>query len=269
VTSRPYWHDAQVTRKHDITRLLAPLKPKGRRFETEADAADSGKRIQAGLATGPRNLKELATRLSECQIGHYVCRSPLCLLCARQYRRWLTSQLLRIAESGVTNRRILTLYLGAYQVGCLADINIAKSHDSLRKRLQRAGLADAVVIGGTELSFQARRSRWILHVHLLVIGASEDAVQQLRQAWRRDIAHPVKCQPLQDPPRQLSYLQKFCTFHRPGKQRSNRRSPAFPLPNARLREYALWIADHNFEDFLFLFGARRLGASIRVKGRRH
>jgi hypothetical protein len=64
-------------------------------------------------------------------------------------------------------------------------------------------------------------------------------------------------QKLADPVEQVSYLQKFSTFHRPGKQTSKRRPRAYPLPEGPRLELLRWMADYRFDDFRFLFGARR------------
>jgi hypothetical protein len=259
----PYWYNARIRRNHDIARLRPPSLPKGRRFETEQDATAYSNVIRAALGSGSGRQKTLASTLLECQQGYNVCACPLCPLCARQYRRWLTGQHIRIASTAALKPKVLTVYLGAYDVGCLSKIDITKSHDALRKRLQRSGLSRAVLVGGTEVNFKASRSQWILHVHLLAIGVTNRTRRQLERKFSGDIPQPVKLQALSNSPKQLSYLQKFSTFHRPGKQRSQRRPRPYPLPVARLRELAMWISCQRFEDFLFLYGARRHGAVIR------
>jgi hypothetical protein len=262
---KPYWYEVKVKRAHDIARLRPPSLKKGQRFETEQDAAEYSSMIRAALHNATGRLENLATTLSECANGYYVCAQPICPICARQYRRWLISELLRTAERQSTGARILNVYLKSYTVGQLKNADIAASHDLLWKRLQRSGCDRSTLIGGTELSYNARRSVWILHVHLLAIGVSDHAVGKLRKKFKGRVDQPVVSQALASPPQQLSYLQKFGTYHRPGMQRSQRRAKSYPLPPDRLRELTEWMTEHQFEDFLFLYGARRRGTTIQCR----
>ena len=73
---------------------------------------------------------------------------------------------------------------------------------------------------------------------------------------------PVKVQLLRNPERQISYVVKFPTYFRPKSRTGGVRSPAVPLPPDRLAELAKWWSGYQFDDFIFLFGAKRHGDQI-------
>ena len=99
---------------------------------------------------------------------------------------------------------------------------------------------------------------------LLVVDADDDAISRLKKMSSPDHGrNGVVAEELVDPVDQLSYLQKFGTFHRPGKQTSKRRPRAYPLPPGPLLELLRWMSKYRFDDFRFLFGARRRGTRIR------
>jgi hypothetical protein len=75
-------------------------------------------------------------------------------------------------------------------------------------------------------------------------------------------ADPILRDDLRDLPKQLSYLVKFHTDHKPGESRANRRARAYPLPPDRLAELATWSSQYRLEDFLFVYGKRKRGRKI-------
>ena len=92
----------------------------------------------------------------------------------------------------------------------------------LRKRLERAGLDEAIVIGGFEICYRARNHRWVLHVNFAIIGGTDRAVGKFKDSFlSSDLDRPVMTARLRDLPEQLSYLLKFVTYHRPHKQRGS------------------------------------------------
>jgi len=262
----PFWAARLIMPCFDITVLRPPTLPKGRRFETEKDVDAASRRLIDRLARAlDPKLGEIAASLTDCRPARARCGAPLCPRCARIYRIWLTGQLLTaVAHPRFTRHRILTLYLGTFPSGSLDQANLARARDQLRKRLTRCGFAGAVAIGGLEVSFRSDTDDWRLHAHLLVLNARPRAIRRLKFQLG---ASNCRVQRLRDPPRQISYLQKFSTGHRPRTQTGQRRSRMYPLPIAQLRELALWMDQYGFTDFLFVYGARRRGSTIRVISR--
>ena len=81
------------------------------------------------------------------------------------------------------------------------------------------------------------------------------------EPWAQAVIDRV---PLNDDERQLSYLVKFLTDHRPGRRRGSRPPQAYPLPAERLLEPTNWWSRYQLTDLLFLYGARRRGMRIVV-----
>ena len=92
-----------------------------------------------------------------------------------------------------------------------------------------------------------------------MVGVTRDMLKPFRKQMKaRCGGRAVKVQKLKDPIVQLTYLLKFVTYHRPGRQVGKKRATAIPLPDAAFHELAAWWADTNCRDFLFLFGAREI-----------
>ena len=108
--------------------------------------------------------------------------------------------------------------------------------------MNRAGFRGAILIGGTEVAW--KNGRWLLHVHLLAIGVDKARWTKLRSRWPRvGVAIPIKVDQLKDVERQLSYLQKFATYHRPGARGLSGPAEPYPLPSAQLEELIAWWSE--------------------------
>jgi hypothetical protein len=258
-----FWLRKAPERKRDITVLRPASLPKGKRFETVADARRLSRARQEKIRTTDSSLAEM---LRECGRNRFVCASPSCPKCCRRFRQWLIAQALEAHEKlHGSGSRIITIYLGTLPEGQLAGASLRKAYAALRQRLNRGGLGGAVLIGGTEMAYRAKQHDWVLHVHLLGLRLKRADRDQLKEAFRgSSIPKALKQQKIKSPAQQISYLQKFNTLHRPGVQRGNRRALAYPLPPAPFRELMAFYAKHEFAEFLFLFGARRRGARIVI-----
>jgi hypothetical protein len=261
----PFWRRAEPAAEHDIARLLPAARSKGKRFETMSDADAESHRSQAALLSHrPSNV--FAEFLLDCREGHYECKQTYCPRCARAFRRYLSGELLRLKGEFAGNIKISTLLLAAIPKGELANVAIAPYRQLLRQRLVRAGLGDVPVIGGIEVFYRARDKIWVLHVNLAFFGGKADAIAAFEASCAHpDFDRPVVTFDLSDAPEQLSYLLKFTTYHRPLKQIGPKRSPAKPLNPADHYELVSWMAQREFADHLFLFNARRYGASIQFR----
>lgn len=255
-SERPYWLTT-IQARFDVARLRPPALPSGQRFETPDDVIRLSERYENVLSGTSRAV------LQDCRQGYYTCGRPACPLCARGYRRWFIGETLRLLSSKDLGRgRILTLYLDTVLVGQLDSVHLGRLHARLRKRLFRCGFGGAVVIGGTEIGYRATENVWLVHVHALAIDAHEDAIEALKAMDTDDHDRAIEVQLLRDPLKQLSYLQKFGTYHRPIPRSGARNTPAFPIPNAALRELLSWWSGTTFDEFRFLLGLRRRGSRL-------
>jgi hypothetical protein len=209
------------------------------------------------------NLRALRSRddllvesISRCSAA-YPCAEILCPPCARRYRLWLTSTLLDLATQGPP-AFIATILLDAVKGRALKKVELGVLHGRVRKRLIRAGVEAA--IGGTEASYEAKENRWIIHLHLFVFESLEHGRSKLREAFSDSIFdRAVVCQCLRNPIAQISYLQKFSTYHRPGQSGPSNRGRAYPMKPEQIDQLAHWTRHLRFEDFLFVLGLRRRG----------
>jgi hypothetical protein len=255
-----YWRRRQPAKAHDIALLRPPSLPAGKRFETVEDAAAESTRSENLLRRG-RARRHLIEYLAECRGGDYVCEQTFCPSCARQFRRWLIGEVLRVVDGRPAH--VITMLLA--RSSNIRDLDAEPFRHSLRKRLDRAGLGGAVVIGGFEIVWRAADKDWVLHVNLLVLDASRSAIARFEDSFgSSDFARPTHAVALTNPPEQISYLLKFSTYHRPLRQAGPRRSPAKPLNTNEHVALVGWMWDHSFRDMLFLHRVRRHGDRIKT-----
>lgn len=263
----PYWRRNIPTAQFDIVKLRPKTLPRGERFETRNDSRKESLRSEVLLATRPQG-KAYGVYLQECRDGHYDCEKTYCSQCARTFRRYLTGQLLRLNSEFEGEVRILVVLLETAPKGELLKLEIKRYQHSLRKRLARAGLGEVPVAGGFEMYYRAKSKEWVLHVNLAIFGGNEKAIQKFEDGFLDDeIQRPVRLDDLRDEPEQLSYILKFTTYHRPHQQRGSKKAKAVPLNPAEHFELVRWMAQYEFSDHLFLFNARRSGASISFSSR--
>ena len=119
------------------------------------------------------------------------------------------------------------------------------------------------MIGGFEIFYHARSKRWVLHINLMIIGATERAIAKFENSFSANgFNRPTVTAGLRDLPEQLSYLLKFGTYHRPHKQHGPAKSQAVPLNRKEHLALVQWMHQREFKDLLFLFNANRRGSTL-------
>ena len=211
-----------------------------------------------------KGAEDLLDDISRCSHAR-PCKQILCPLCARLYRIWFAENALRWfyrAEKRCLSTRILVVRLRQASNRDLPKISIARVHGRLRKRMRRAGIFR--VIGGTEASYNELDGMWTVHVHLLLFGADPIAIADFASKCAKDgISRAVsKPQEVNDPIKQITYLQKFSTFYRAGAFDSRGKGLAYPMRPAQIAALASWTESYEFADFLFLAGFRRYADRI-------
>jgi len=260
-TKIPFWRRQAPPKWYDIALLRPSALPKKERFETVADAKAERIRSQAvlGSVSGGRIHAEY---LHDCGTDGYRCGQPFCPVCARRFRRWFTGELLRITER-TTSLQIFTVLLQAAPRDQIDKLDLDTHRAALRKRIQRSGLGDAAVVGGFEVAYKARLRSWVLHANLLVIGGTEAGHEKFAETFAgSELDRPVVRSPVRDRPAQFSYLLKLSTYHRPYQQNGEDRSKAVSLNTAQHLALVRWMAKREFQEFMFLFSARRRGTAI-------
>lgn len=261
-----YWRRGPFLR-FDIGRLLPGTLPRGKRFETVADANDESIRSEQVLLNR-KSQNRFATYLIECRGECYHCEKTYCPRCARAFRRYLVGELLRLNDEFGGSVKISTVLLETVLKGKLNTLDIASYDQMLRKRLLRSGLSSVPIIGGIEIMYRADKKVWILHLNLAFFGGEPAAIAAFEETFSRaEFYRPVHTVDLKNPAQQFSYLLKFTTYHRPFQQTGPRKAPAKPLNPDDHYELVSWMAQHEFTDHLFLFNARRYGPSIRLNNK--
>lgn len=246
----PFWVDE--TLDSDARRLKAT----GWRFESDTKVGALSRRYINALRPTERHLAE---KLADCG-GGYWCRSPACPRCGLAFRVWFTSAITSLCRNP-SECRVATALLARVRLGGIEDLAIDELHAALRARLRRAGVVGASIAGGTEVGLRAAEGRWIAHVHLLIADADPNALLLWQERAKHKIGRgAVVLQHLRDVPRQVSYLQKFASYHRPSASRS--KAWPYPLPPRQMVEFLKFLDAHSFEDFLFLSGVRRTGNGL-------
>jgi hypothetical protein len=263
----PYWRRTIPIATFDIAKLRLKTLARGERFETRSDSRRESLRSTELLATQRRG-RPYGVYLKECREGDYHCERTYCPGCARTFRRYITGELLRLHSESKTKTWILVVLLEAAPRGALQDIQIDRHRHSLRKRLDRAGLGHVPVVGGFEMIYRARLKEWVLHINLVMFGGEERAIAKFEEGFRNErLYRPVERTAVEDPAEQLSYVLKFTTYHRPHQQRGSKKSKAVPLNSSEHLELVRWMSRYEFSDHLFLFNARRRGASIELSSK--
>jgi hypothetical protein len=248
-----------VPRRFDIARLRPDKLPRRNRFETMGDAR-ARRETELDRFEQIAGLSHVADRLSSCS-AESPCAEVYCPICGRLFRHWLTGQALRHQRS--LDLQVFTLALELVPTKRLAKFDLRVVKRRAAQRLRRAAPSAQFILGGIEAEFRQNDDAFLLHAHLLVPRLPRDELTALRSAFANiDVARPIKVQTLRDAPKQISYLLKFSTFHRPGSQKGSRRPNAVPLPDYAFEQLTLWRARYGFLDFVFMLGLRRRGGDL-------
>jgi hypothetical protein len=241
----------------------APLKAAEARspfagIETVADAQRYNNVRSAALR---RRLPAIAEALDACAGPDDRCGQIVCAGCSSDFRHNTQRQFLTVADAHFDELDFATVYLDSFEAGQLTHYDLKRGKEAFRKRLTRAGFKGATIVGGIEVAWKPAIRLWVPHTHLLAADTNPSAWAALAAAYG-DRKGSVVVQPFKDPERQTSYLLKFATYCRINAKRRNGRGLAVPLPPDRLTELVAWWSNYNFDDFVFLYGAKRRGAKI-------
>lgn len=255
----PFWNPFEPIRDLDITRLLPADLPRDKRFETRADA-ERTRQTTIRLLSHPKfGSRRHAEILQDCRDGHYPCEMPFCHVCMRQFRIWRSAEVLRLGRAAKGPIHFLTLTLD--RVGfneldgeehCLTGYR-QRVYQQFRKEMPRA-----IALGGLEASRKRGTSKVRIHLHLLLFNVTDAQIEAFCDRYYGGHREHklIRARKL---PRLVSYVQKFATYQRPGKQKGGRKPPAVPLPPRLHTPLIKWMAAHDPWDFVFLFNLRRRG----------
>jgi hypothetical protein len=254
--------------RHDVQRLASG-------FETR-EQAEAYRRGRVGvLREGSRADQRLADKLEACGGPDGRCLSPADPVCARDHRRWVVGETLRLLE-GRDDLLAATLVMPRQRVpgGELATLEPRAALAALKRQLERAGLPGLVLVGGLDLSLEVDRrthgpDAWQPHVHAVTSGCTR---QELRGALERhyaataEVGQPLHVDEVEDRAEQVSYC--FKSLHRrrvSGFDAEGQPSTArYRLRDDELREVLRFLDRHGFAELLILKGVRRYGSELRL-----
>lgn len=125
--------------------------------------------------------------------------------------------------------------------------------------MERAGLSEAIIVGGIEATYKFDKKKICLHWHLIFGNCSKNDINKLRNSYLKDRQMRVDEIKPEEKSRVYSYCLKNVTF---GKDPFTKK-PKRPTPNVEAK--LLYFLDrHTFRELMFLKGARFNGDKLGV-----
>ncbi len=230
------------------------------RFETEDQAYQGQLELLFRLAKAPPEYDYHFDNLIKC-VSIENCRVPYCQMCGRNFRRWAVEALTPLALSA-SQAVVATILHDKIPCGQLATLSPSEIKAQNRATVLRAGFPNSMIFGGLEVAYKDDLEVWISHSHWCITDPDQTSLDRLRELCNQFGSRSVFVQQFRDPLPQISYLTKFFTYHRPMTATGERSRRAFPLPKRQLFELLDWYGNYDFEDFLFLFRARRMAGRV-------
>jgi hypothetical protein len=243
------------------------------RIETLADA----ERYRDDLIEKLGWTNPVTNLLLSCDIDD-PCRRSACPRCTHSFRDEVLPQLASLFNQPLDCLRFVTMYVHAIGEGKLGEADPITLRDSLRRIIARADvLGRGLVIGALEPEWRATERKWLLHLHVIAsdidkkvwdrIGAvlKKRASKELIEVTRSQSRRVIRNATVTDLAHQLSYCTKFVTYDRLLPGESVVKGKPVSLKGKPLDELVGWRAQYAPDDFLFLYGAKRLnGQFVRL-----
>jgi hypothetical protein len=240
------------------------------KFETFEDALGWRKVHRNKLKTATKRQRRAARPLMRCHRGHR-CDTEACRVCIREFRLWWTGEAVKIMLQRPSWTRCSVIakdLLEPYRR--LSTFDLAAAVKRIRKRLQRSGIHDRVVLGGLDVSLNLEKNKvqgWQFHLYLIVEGQDDATLQNaIKKAFPAEpTAHvPYDFAPVTDPLEVITYAYKAEIKRRSGYVGSsgNHQTKDQPLKGAHLRELLPFLASYKVGARLVLCGVRRNGQRL-------
>lgn len=241
-------------------------------METRADALEA-RRVMRGRNRRARRKDKTVKRLAVCN-SKKRCQTEACPVCRLLFRRNLVRECKRLGLYKAQFTRVSFVPAKMlWQSGTLHKVDIKACIEALRKRLERSGITDLVMIGGLDLSFNTFENGevgWQGHYYVLIMAKS---TPELRRAFKE----AIKPDPSVERPfsfaevtpgefsKCLTYAYKNDFYKRSGhfeKRLKNdgtprKRTSSQALSVAQSRELDSWLAGYPVGSRLFLRNIRR------------
>jgi hypothetical protein len=239
------------------------------RFEIESQSRAEAYRDDLAEKLG--GLHPTTRKIVACETDD-PCHLSICPLCTHRYREEVIPSLASLFEQPLECLSFVTMYVQVVSAGKLVEADVPALKESFRKVVARAEVSgDGLIVGALEPEWRADERKWLLHLHGIASDVDNRCWAQVRVVLRKrvereladaDSSGPVRralrVDPVEDLLGQLSYCIKFVTYDRLPRAVDGRKGKPVSLKGGPLDELAMWRARYAPDDFLFLYGAKRL-----------
>ena len=264
------WHLPPPPKEYDPAHQLEG-------FESEPEVYVRAIERHLILYGGTPQNRCLGYRIMRCNSSR-PCGSAACPKCLRRFRQVETGRFLTFhstLDMTVGQGYAVTIIPenAGHPAGELATRDIAKSNRALRRRLARSPLANEVVIGGWDFSFNDHSSglwppHWQPHLYLIFPLVTDRAwlkAELMKLFSKADgTPRPIRVVPFKDPLDQFTYAVKSAFKLRRSYLDSNDKpkTNALPLPIHRDRELLVFLDKLGWADRMFLRNVKRQGSLL-------
>jgi hypothetical protein len=215
--------------------------------------------------------QRLATRpMRKCRRKHR-CGTEACRVCMRDFCVSWAGEAIKVLlqRSGWTRCSIITKGLMVPRGG-LDKFDLKREVKRIRKRLERSGIGDRVVLGALDLSLNVENNvvaGWQFHAYLIVEGEDDRALRKIiKRAFPPEptASAPYGFAEVSDPLQALTYAYKSVIMCRSGytNQKGKHGTADQPLKRADLCELLAFLGKYKVGARLILCGVRRNGQRL-------
>ena len=209
--------------------------------------------------------------LLSCEIDE-PCNLSICPVCTHSFRVENVPLLASLFPQPLEELSFVTMYVQLVHAGDLSRVDAKTLVASLRKTIARSDVTGfGLIVGAIEPEWRETETSWLIHLHAISAYVAKDVWADIRAALRKRIkrdgpnggnATPRRralvIDPVTDLRRQLSYCVKFLTYDCLPRGENGAKGRAVPLKGKPLEELVAWRALYAPDNFLFLYGAKRL-----------
>jgi hypothetical protein len=239
-------------------------------LETFTDALKRRRADRRKLKLGSGRQRRVGRTLRRCR-RHHRCGTEACRVCMREFRiSWLGEAIKIMAQRphwtrcSVITKDLLIPYKQ------LTNFDLDAAVKRLRKRLERSGVHDRLVLGALDVSLNAEKNvitGWQWHLYLLIEGQNDEALKQsVKDAFPPESTafEPYDFAQVSNPIEVVTYTYKSLFQRRSGYNTSqgNHRAKGQGLKGSELRELLSFLAKYKVGARLILRGVSRNGQRL-------
>jgi len=265
---RPYY--CQIDIEDDRYDIVQQLED----FESIKNCKKYNRRnIKALYAADEPKYHALARKIESC--GRTPCNSKGCMVCGREYRRFLFHETSRLSDSfGEVHTCTLIPKYSFVDNEQIRTFTPIKSINRLRKQLCRESVPNPV-IGSLEIDYHPDAEGWLPHFHLIIYGDCQHFKQVIDKYYQDQPVHesragivnrPSRTDRVVNPSKQLSYCYKayFKRIENYQDNHGRRKTAPYGLKNKQLVISLELMGRYGFNGFLFLYRVRRHGTKLVI-----